>query len=199
MTEQAIAEHNRLYQQALAILDGQIRLHEQPHTPMPGWWSARKLRRAAALFEGVLQINPQNWSAMWFLGKIQQRFGYASEALAWFERCYQINPSQPDVAREASLSAMECGLHQAAIAFADRALQIQPANPGLHANLALAYLLAGHILDAQTAIEEALAGDPSDTTSQTIRTMVQHFAGSGRVPPPTTSSLLSYWRFQRYK
>ena len=194
MTEEEISQHDRLYQQALAIVRGQIPLEERPNMPVPGWWLTRNLKRAIALLERVLQINPENWSAMWFIGKVHQRLGNATEALAWFERCYQINPSQPDVSREASLCAMESGHHDEAIVFAHRATQIQPTNPGLHANLALAYLLSGRLPDAQTAIEQALALDPADTISQTIQTMVQYFANTGLLPPPTTSALLNYWR-----
>jgi Flp pilus assembly protein TadD len=114
-----------------------------------------------------------------------------------FEGAYQINPSQPDIAREASVCAMELGRHDAAITFAHRAIQIEPANPGLHANLALAYLLAGHISDAQTSIERALSADPKDAISQTIQAMTQHFAVNGRTPPTTTPALLAYWAKNR--
>jgi Flp pilus assembly protein TadD len=93
---------------------------------------------------------------------------------------------------------MDIGRNDTAIVYAHRATQIEPINPGLHANLALAYLLAGHIADAQTAIEKALAGAPSDTISTTIRAMIQHFATNGLVPPTTTPALLSYWRTARH-
>ena len=194
ITDEVAAEHDRIFQEARATTEGQIPLHGQSEMPVPGWLLAGKLKHAIALLERVLQINPENWSAMWFIGKIHQRFRNKTEALSWFERSYQVNPSQPDVAREASLCAMEIGRHDTAIAFAHRAVQIEPTNPGLHANLALAYLLAGRIPDAQTAVERALAGASSDTISQTIRTMIQHFATNGHVPPTTTPALLNYWR-----
>jgi tetratricopeptide (TPR) repeat protein len=92
---------------------------------------------------------------------------------------------------------MDLGRHDAAISFAYRAVQIEPVNPGLHANLALAYLLAARISDAQAAVDQALTGDPTDTISQTIRAITQHFAANGRTPPTTTSALLSYWAKNR--
>jgi tetratricopeptide (TPR) repeat protein len=199
ITDELAAEHDRIFQEARAATGGQIPLHGQSDMPVPSWLSAQKLRHAIALFERVLQINPENWSAMWFIGKIHQRFRNTSEALSWFERSYQVNPSQPDIAREASLCAMEIGRHDAAISLAHRATQIEPTNAGLHANLALAYLLAGRLSDAQMAVERASASDPSDTISQTIRAMIQHFAANGRVPPATTPALLGYWRTARKK
>jgi hypothetical protein len=73
-----------------------------------------------------------------------------------------------------------------------RATQIEPESAGLHANLALACVLAGRIDEAQRSIEHALAA-ASDTISQTIRAIIQHFATNGRTPPKTTAELQSYW------
>jgi tetratricopeptide (TPR) repeat protein len=189
MTEAQISEHNRAFEEAAAIVQNEIALHERPDMPAPGWWLRRRLRRALSLFARVLELNPENWSAMWLMGKVHQRFRELPTALSWFERAYQINPSQPDVAREASRCAMEVGSHDAAIAFAHRAVQIEPTNPGLHANLALACVLAGRISDAQSAIVRASTDDPGDTISQTIRAIIRHFAANGRTPPSTTPEL----------
>jgi Tfp pilus assembly protein PilF len=92
---------------------------------------------------------------------------------------------------------MDVGRHDAAIVFAHRATQIEPDSAGLQANLALAYLLAGRIADAQASIERSLATDPTDKISLTIRAIIQHFATNGRTPPTTTDSLQDYWRKNR--
>jgi Flp pilus assembly protein TadD len=134
---------------------------------------------------------------MWFMGKVYQRCHDQATALSWFERAYQVNASEADVAREASTCAMELGRHDAAISFAHRAVQIAPANPGLHANLALAYLLAGRIPDARNEIDCALASDPKDIISKTVDSMTKHFAANGRIPPATTPDLLTYWAKNR--
>ena len=90
MSEKVAAEHNRLFHQASAIVKGQIPLDGRLDMPVPGWLLSRKLKHAIVLFEHVVQINPKNWSAMWFIGKVHQRFRNAGEALSWFERSYQI-------------------------------------------------------------------------------------------------------------
>jgi Flp pilus assembly protein TadD len=197
MTEQQRLEHNRSFEEASALIKNEILLHERPNMPAPGCLLRRRLKRALSLFERVLQLNPENWSAMWLVGKVHQRLGDYVAALSWFERAYQVNPSQPDVAREASMCAMHVGRHDAAIVFAHRAIQIEPANAGLHANLALAYLLSGRIANAQASIERSVAADPSDKISQTIRAIIQHLAASGRTPPTTTPALQDYWRRNR--
>lgn len=197
MTDAQISEHNRAFQEAAGIVQHEILLHERQNMPAPGWMLRRKLHRAISLFDRVLELSPENWSAMWFMGKVYQRLNDAEAALSWLDRAYQVNPSQPDVAREASMCAMEVGRHDAAISFAHRAVQIEPANAGLHANLALAYLIAGRVSDAQTTIERALSSDPQDNISQTIHAITKHFTANGRTPPTTAPALLSYWAKSR--
>src|SRR5713101_182887 len=111
MTEQQIVEHDRAYKEAAGIVQREIQLYERPNMPRAGWGTRRKLKRALSLFSRALEIHPENWSAMWLVGKVHQRLGDYSEALSWFERAYQVNPSQPDVAREAAACAMSIGNH----------------------------------------------------------------------------------------
>ena len=197
MTDQQRLEHNRAFEKAAGLVRGELLLHERQSMPAPGWWLRRKLRRAIAQLERVLELKNDNWSALWLVGKVHQRLGDRATALSWFERAYQVHPSQPDVAREASMCAMDIGRHDAAIVYAHRATQIEPDNAGLHANLSLAYLLAGRIADAQTCIDRSLAVDPADTISQTIKAIIRHFATNGRTPPNTAAALQDYWRKNR--
>jgi tetratricopeptide (TPR) repeat protein len=197
LTEQQRLEHNQSFEEASALIKDEIPLHERPNMPEPGWLLRRRLKRALSLFDRVLQLNPENWSALWLVGKVHQRLRDYTAALSWFERAYQVNPSQPDVAREASMCAMDVGRHDAAIVFAHRATQIDPANAGLHANFALAYLLAGHLPDARASIERSLAAEQNDKISRTIEAIIQHFAANGRTPPTTTPALQDYWRKHR--
>ena len=197
MTEQQRAEHNRLFEEAAAIVKDDIPLHDRASLPKPGWWLRRKLNRALSLFDRVLQLNPENWSAMWLVGKVHQRSADHPTALSWFERACRINPAQPDLAREASLCAMDIGRTDPAILYAQNATQIEPDSAGLHANLALAYLLAGRIDEAQSSITRSLTIDPSDKISQTLGTIAQHFATSKNSPPKTTPALEDYWRKNR--
>jgi len=81
---------------------GHIALHDRPAPVQPAHVLCSKLDRALMLFERVLKLNPSNWQAMWFSGKIQQRLGDYTAALAWFERTYQVNPSKAASAQEAT-------------------------------------------------------------------------------------------------
>ncbi|HZL79550.1 MAG TPA: hypothetical protein VFC17_11920 [Candidatus Limnocylindrales bacterium] len=197
LTEQQKLDHNKAFEEAAPIVKNEMLLHQRHQMPKPGWLLSRKLNHALSLFDRVLELNPENWPAIWNVGKVHQRFGDNATALSWFERAYQINPSQPDVAREAALCAMEIGRHDAAIVFAHRSVQIEPTNGGRHANLALAYLLANHISDAQISIDNSLAADPADKISQSIKAVIQHFATNGGTPPTTAPALLKYWQKNR--
>jgi len=191
--EDAAGEHNRLFLEAVAVVKNEIPTSQQPHLSKPGWFLARKLNRAIDLFKRSLQLNPQNWNAMWFIGKVQQRLRNWDEARVYLERAFQSNPTQPDSAREASICAMELGQTDEAIRLAQSALGLDPTNAGLGANLALAYLLADRLGDARAAIDNASTCDNVDPISETVRAMIQHFAAHSRVPPNSTGSLVTYW------
>lgn len=118
MNSDLIPEHNLPLKEASLIIRDQIPLLGKPELPAPGWFLRRRLRHAITLYERVLEMNPTNWSAMWFIGKIHQRFCELPEALIWFERSHRTNPSQPDVVREASICAMEIGSAGKAIEYA---------------------------------------------------------------------------------
>jgi Flp pilus assembly protein TadD len=193
MTPEEIEEHNRAFEQAAQLAKQEIIVDGcQPSSSLQR--SARfNMERSLELFTRVLELNPRNWSAMWLVGKVHQRFGDYATAFTWFVQAYKINPSQPDVAREASICAMFLGCSEDAISYAQGALRSRPSN-GLQANLALALLLAGRLGEAKMAIDKATAGDSTDTVAQTVRGMVDHFIAIGRTPPNTTAALEDYWR-----
>ena len=145
------------------------------------------------MFDRVLALKPNNWSAMWVVGKVQQRLGDEAAALNWFEKSWQAHPSHPDVAREASLSAMHLGRSNLAIVYAHHAAQLDPQSAGLQANLALAYLLAGQLQQAQTNIDLSLKADPADPISKSVQAIIKHFASTRQPPPKTLQDLQVYW------
>lgn len=195
MTEEQAAR--RAFDRAVAIVKDEILLHERPHMAEPGWFLRRKLRRALALFDRVLQTKPDSWNTMWLMAKVHQRLGDKATAFSWMERAYLINPSQLDVTREASLMASDLGRQDSGIAYARRATQIEPENAGLVANLALSYLLANRLEEAKREIARSLKLDPNDSISKTIHETIMHFADKKKTPPSTTGELREYWLEQR--
>lgn len=147
------------------------------------WLGKRRLKKAVELFKATLKINPSGWPAMWNLGKIYQRLGDHSEALAWFRRAHELKPDQPDVAREAGLEALEVGDYSTAKSYLESAIQSNPDDPGLVANLALAELLGGDAHSATRLANDAVARNPSDRISKAVARLADRVrSGKCHVP-----------------
>jgi Flp pilus assembly protein TadD len=194
MTEEQIADHDRFYREATALIRGELLLQGNPVLPKPSEPVRLRLERALQLFSDVLQLNPQNWAAMWLEGKTHQRLGDLNSAIACFLRAHDLNPSLADIAREASLCLMDLGRSQEAVYWARNAVEAQPQNQGLHANLAVALLLDGKPHEADASVDDAAAGTEADAVTRNLKTIIKHFIDTGQKPPTTTASLQEYWR-----
>jgi tetratricopeptide (TPR) repeat protein len=194
MTPEQIEEHNRAYTQAAQMVKGEIILDGSPQASVLNSHVQLKLEQAIRLFEHVLELNPENWSARWLVGKAYQRLGNYAAAFISFAEAHAVNPLQPDVLREASICAMYMGRSEEAISYARSALESQRSDGSLRANLALALLLADKLDAAKQAIDKATIGGAMDTISQTIGRMIDHFIAVGQKPPTTTAALESYWK-----
>lgn len=200
MTSSQLEEHDRLYKQAVQIATTEIIIDGHPKLPEVSSSVRSKMDQALQLLSRVIDLNPNNWSAMWYTGKIHQRSGDYSGALEWFARTDNLNPGQVDVMREASLCAMELGRSKEAISYASSALDVRPSDAGLQSNLALAFLLANRLDEAKQFIEKATAADPTDPIAQTVSQMIEHFIGAcWRRTPSTTKELQRYWARRRAK
>lgn len=176
------SRHTELYQQACKLTEGLLILGNDP----PGRLRRRdkkRLENAVALLVEVVELNPENWPAMWLLGKIYQRLGDYAAGLAWFSRAHRVNPDQPDVAREAAIAAMDLGRPDTAVGFCERAIETNPDDAGLHANLALALLFSQRPVEAQVVVHDALARDPADEITRNIAAIIQEvICGKRRCP-----------------
>lgn len=182
-TEAEISRHNSLYEKGWELTKGRFYFHREGITGRPGWWARRKLLEALRCFQQALEINTENWSSMWALGKIYQRLGEHEISLHWFSKAHKINPAQPDVAREAGLAALDCGESSLAIQLCSSAVHSNPDDIGLIANLALAYMLHGDDADAVACARRAVALDPEDEVSRNAMKYVQEVADGQRARP----------------
>jgi tetratricopeptide (TPR) repeat protein len=185
LTPEQTERHNELYRQGWALIEGEFLAGEDApqRRPYPGWLARRRLRRAATCFQKALELAPDNWSAMWAIGKIHQRLTELPQALAWFERAFAANPNQPDVAREAGIVATQLGAGADAVRFSRAAVAANPDDPGLVANLALALLIHGQVSEAQRAAIDACARAPHDSVSRTVDRIVKEVASGARPVP----------------
>ncbi len=175
-------KHDELYQQGCNLIEGLIILGNQDPSQLEPK-DRQRLEDAIPLFVEVTQINPSNWAAMWFLGKVYQRLSDFEQGLLWFSRAHRLNPDQPDVAREAAIAAMDLGQPEEAIPFCERAIEAKPNDPGLQANLALALLFSEKVNEARTVAQNALAGDPADEITASIVRIIEEVLSGTRTCP----------------
>lgn len=180
---QQIARHDALMDEAAAITDGEIWLAEERRPGKPGWFARRKLNKGLALYEQILEINPENSAAMWMIGKIYQRLRLPDKAFDYFKQAHLIDPEQPDFAREAGLTALDLGLAEEALHLCQRAIENDSKDPGLVANLAWAQVLMCDVATAQETIRKVVDDNPSDTISKAIQRVISEIA-SGKRPQP---------------
>jgi len=174
--------HDALVTLAGSLIEGEL-LMEAGSLPRPGWLCRRRLRKALEYLRQALQIHPQNWSAMWTMGKVYQRLRLQDQALGWFRQAHQIKPDQADIAREAGVAAIETGQGKLAVSFLTAAIAARPNDPGLVANLALAHLVNRDIDQAKSCAVQAVERDPHDEVSRSVlRTICEVEAGTRPIP-----------------
>jgi tetratricopeptide (TPR) repeat protein len=177
-----LSRHDDLYRQACGLIEGLILLDDR----VPGQLDdggRERLRGPIPILAEVVEINPNNWAAMWLLGKVYQRLGDQQSGLPWFSRAHRVNPEHPDVAREAAIAAMEVGRPEDAVIYCERALEAKPDDPGLQANMALALLFSGKPGDARTVAGEALRKDPADEITARIVGFIDEVLAGARPCP----------------
>ncbi len=132
--KEANTRHDELYRQGRQLIEGLILLDNRVPAPLDPR-QRQRLENAISLFAEVVRINPGNWAAMWYVGKIYQRLEEFEEGLAWYCAPDRLNPEQSDIAREAAIAAMDLGRPEEAIPFCETAIEAKPDDPGLQANL----------------------------------------------------------------
>jgi len=180
------AEHNRLYVAATNLLD-EDRVLVLPLPASLDEVAQSRVRKAIALLERVMDLDSENWAALWVMGKAYQGLGEHELALDCFTRARFLQGDQPQVAREAGISAMECGRADVAIEFTSAALALSPDDAGLRANLGLAYLFAGQPECARQLIDSALKEKPDDEITRGISSIVDDVL-TGKRPCPRSRS-----------
>jgi tetratricopeptide (TPR) repeat protein len=178
-------QHNEYVQQANILLTPYMRIHGVPEKSVNSAKAQMEIKRGITLLAEVVAYNPTNWSSWWVMGKGFQSLGEAAKACDAFGRSYSLQRENPDVAREFMFECLEVGRTNDAISAAEHAVSLSAKDAGLHANLALAYTMAGRISDAQVAIRKSLELDPKDSISLTLRGVVEEIV-AGRRPQPRT-------------
>lgn len=177
------ARHDEIFDEGSSLVEGEVLLDGSGPSGRPGMFARRKLQKAIERFQGALEINPEGWPSMWFLGKIHQRLENEEESLFWFRKAMVLAPDHPDVARETGLAAFETGNTELALDCFQAALDARPDDPGLMANLALAHLLGGDLTEAEGLLSKALELDPHDPVSGQLFQIIREVTDGTRPQP----------------
>jgi len=183
LTDEEVARHNAAYTRAWELAKPYMLLAESPKAAPLSRRARRQLGRAIDSVREALAIAPDNWSALWLLGKVYQRLDRHEDALESFHAAFLLNPSRPDVARETGLTALAVGDAPLALRCCTAASASSPHDSGLLANLALAYLIGGEVDRASATAREAVERDPGDTVSQQVLARIVDVQ-TGRRPVP---------------
>jgi tetratricopeptide (TPR) repeat protein len=197
LSQDEVELHNKFYNEATQLIKNHLLLHERQQMPKPGFWDRRKLNRAIKLFQKVIEINPDNWQAMWITGKVQQRLDDHEQAFQCFVKAWDLEPNNADVAREAALTAMNLGYTEEAIKYCNEALRVEPGEAGLLGNFALALLHAGRGVEALQQAEEALAANPSDKVNENVLKAIRHIVATHAPCPKNADELDRYCQTHR--
>jgi Flp pilus assembly protein TadD len=182
--------HNLLFRQATELAQPYLLLLDVAAKNAKSVEGRADLGRAIALFDRVLGINPENWVAAWFVGKIAQSVGDLELAYRYFKRSFDIEKKNPDVARELTVICLDTKRAKEAVAVAEFAVGLSETDAGLKANLALARLCAGDPVGADDDIDAALRLDSRDEINVAIKKYVGQVRRGERKIPETPGDLL---------
>ena len=177
------ADHNRLFKEGSDLITPYMRLHGQSRNPAVTGRARKDVNHGIELLQAVVNINTQNWSAYWVMGKGYQSLGESEKACDAFAHSFALQKQNADVAREYMFECLDLGRVQEGVAAAEHAVALEPKEPGLLANLALAYLVAARNDEALKKAEQALALDPGDKVTQAVVRVIREVV-SGKRPQP---------------
>jgi tetratricopeptide (TPR) repeat protein len=176
------SQHDRLYKQAIALIGPNLTAPGKSRGYV-GFFLKRKLRKAVVLLTEVIQINPDNWPAMWLAGRACRRLGDNAIALKFFARGCEVPGSDADLPRDAGITAMDLGQPGEAVEFLNEAIALRPDDAALVTNLALAHLFNQNPQEAKRVADYALHVAPRDAVNQQIVELVDAVLAGQRPCP----------------
>jgi Flp pilus assembly protein TadD len=171
--QETIELHNALMQGASDLLLPYLQFSDHPAKDSTTPEGRAAVLRACEMFERVIEINPENWNAMWCLGMGRNVLNQSEAAYNAFANAYRLYNQNPDVGRELMLVCMTLGKGEEALRVSKQVLSLRPDDPGILANHALALLMNSRVPDALAAITCALQLDPDDPASQNVYRVVR--------------------------
>jgi len=173
LTENQITEFNKHYNKGCSLQKGIILL--DGYTPRNlGFFEKIRAKKALKSFEAALEIYPESWQSLFFIGKIYQRMREFEKSLSYIEKAMTYESSNHVLFQEASLVAMHLNQIEKSIEFSEISIKISPEHFALLGNHAMNLLVAEKDDEAKQVIEKALLINPNDTYNQRIKKKIEN-------------------------
>jgi cytochrome c-type biogenesis protein CcmH/NrfG len=160
--------HNALFLEGTKLIRPYLQLQDED----PSTDSARSKAEVNAGIEDlrqVVEMNPKNGSAYWFIGMAQGALRDYEDSAAALGKAYALDPLQPDFGREYAHALMCSGATGKAAEIARAVSAAHPTDAGLMANLALALLADNQLDQADEAAQAALKIGPDDAITRRLQ------------------------------
>jgi tetratricopeptide (TPR) repeat protein len=182
-------KHDQIYQQGCDLIVPYMHVHGQTPRPANSDAARSELKRGIELLQEAIELNPENSSAYWIMGKAYQSLRDTERACDAFGKAFSIRKDHPDFAREYMLECLNLGRTADAVEAAEYAVRLDPENAGPIANLAAAYLFAGRVDQSLQTVERSLEIAPSDEITLSLKTIILEVKDGKRPQPKTVLEL----------
>lgn len=127
-----------------------------------GHHRAGRLAQAEAIYQQVLQVEPDNADALHMLGLIAAQVGNNDVAITLFERAIAVKSTDPTYYCNLGLALQASGRLEPAAASYRRAIELKPGYAAYHGNLAETLTLLQHWQAAAASYRAVLAIEPAN-------------------------------------
>lgn len=163
------------------ILEG-VPVKDQAKNP-----NSDSLKEGISGLEKVLQYQPENWAALWMLGKAQQAIGDNENSYQSFLKSHKIVNSIGevgiDILRELTLQCLLTDRFEESIYYNNMAIKFEPNDYTLWANLAVCELLSGRLEESMNWVKKTLEKLPNDEPATNIKNILEEIRlGKRKIP-----------------
>lgn len=182
LTQEQADKANMLYGEATKTMNGLIMLEGYRPSEISEDDKARAFK-AIELFRELLDIVPEHFPSLFFIGKLYQRLKKYEESLLAFETALKYEYENYNLPQEASLVAMHLNRIDKAIEYSAEAVKRSPNNVVLMGNHAMNLMIAGKDEDAKILIDEVMKIDGNDSININIRNLITDVVNKKRTRP----------------
>ncbi|TWT62019.1 tetratricopeptide repeat protein [Rubinisphaera italica] len=161
-----------------------------PGQPFLTGQAAIDVQEALTLLDQVLAEEPDWWNALWFYGKGHSSLGNTEKAYEAFRRAFELEKGVEAIPRELAGACLSLNKFDEAVEVNQHAASLQPDNSPTIGNLAIAYLLAGKLPEAEKTIRAALKLDPQDKINHNIQNIINDVSNGDRPQPKSFDELI---------